>query len=155
MNESDSPHPEAVAAAHSGRVEARAQTFKRLREEHAREMAEDYVEMIADLIEEEGEARAVSLAERFGVTAATVANTLRRLKRDGLITNQPYRSIFLTEEGQKLAEACKERHELVCNFLIAVGVDPETAAEDTEGIEHHCSQETLAVFRRYLKRRER
>ena len=142
-----------VDPASEERVEARAQTFRRLREEHAREMAEDYVEMIAELIEEEGEARAVSLAERFGVTAATVANTLRRLKRDGLITNQPYRSIFLTDEGRKLADACKARHDLVCDFLIAVGVDPETAAEDTEGIEHHCSEETLAVFQKYLDQR--
>lgn len=130
----------------------RAATFRRLRDEHAREMAEDYVEMIADLIEEEGEARAVSLAERFGVTPATVAKTLGRLRRDGLITSQPYRSIFLTDEGKALAEDCKQRHELVCNFLIAVGVDPDTAAEDTEGIEHHCSRETLAVFRAFLNK---
>ena len=58
----------------------KAEVFARLRDAHAREVTEDYVEMIGDLIAEEGEARSVALAERFGVTAATVNNTIKRLE---------------------------------------------------------------------------
>ena len=133
-------------------AEEQASTFTRVREAHAREMAEDYVELIADLIDSEGEARSVALAERFGVTAATVNNTIKRLERDGLVTAKPYRSIFLTDEGRELAEACRARHQLVRDFLIAIGVDPHTADGDAEGIEHHVSEQTLRAFRQFLER---
>ena len=66
-----------------------ARRFARVRAAHRTEMQEDYVELIAELIAHSGEARATDLAERLGVTAATVANTLARLKRDGLIEMQP------------------------------------------------------------------
>lgn len=124
----------------------KAEVFARLRDAHAREVTEDYVEMIGDLIAEEGEARSVALAERFGVTAATVNNTIKRLERDGYVTSRPYRSIFLTEKGETLAKKCRERHQIVYNFLVSIGVDPEVAEFDAEGIEHHVSEETLAVF---------
>ena len=104
--------------------------FERIRKAHQSEVAEDYVEMIAELISETGEARAVDLAARFGVTAPTVNATIQRLQKDGLVTARPYRSIFLTEAGQQLAYDCKARHEIVRNFLIAIGVDEETADED-------------------------
>ncbi len=135
-------------------TDAHAENFARVREAHAREVAEDYVELIADLIEEEGEARAVSLAERFGVTAATVNSTIKRLERDGYVTSKPYRAIFLTEEGQQLAESCRERHRIVVRFLVAVGVSPATAEVDAEGIEHHVSEETLEVFRKVVSESE-
>ncbi len=62
---------------------AQAEGFGRIREDHRAEIADDYVELIADLIEARGEARAVDLAERLGVTNATVANTIAKLQRDG------------------------------------------------------------------------
>lgn len=129
----------------------RAEGFKRVRDAHQTEVAEDYVELIADLIQETGEARVVDLAQRLGVSNATVNNTIQRLQRDGLVTSKPYRSIFLTEEGQAMASASRERHELVRNFLISLGVSPDVADADAEGVEHHVSEETLDAFRRHLK----
>src|SRR5262245_36884290 len=82
-------------------VREKADRFRRVREAHQTEVAEDYVELIADLIEETGEARVVDLAGRLGVTNATVNNTIQRLQRDGLVTSKPYRSIFLTPEGKE------------------------------------------------------
>ena len=128
-----------------------AANFRRVREAHQTEVAEDYVELIGDLIEQTGEARVVDLANRLGVTNATVNSTVQRLVRDGLVTSEPYRSIFLTDEGAKLAVAVRERHDLVRDFLIALGVDPKTADADAEGIEHHVSKSTLAAFRKYLR----
>lgn len=127
-----------------------AERFGRVRDAHQREQAEDYVELIAELIDGRGEARVVDLAGRLGVTNATVNNTIHRLQRDGLVTSKPYRSIFLTEEGRKLAETARDRHTTVFEFLVALGVDAQSAEADAEGIEHHVSDATLGAFRRYL-----
>ena len=126
--------------------------FRRLRSAHQVELAEDYVELIADLIEQTGEARVADLATRFGVTNATVTNSIRRLQRDGLVTCKPYRSIYLTEKGQELAFVCRERHRVVRAFLMALGIDAETADSDAEGIEHHVSEATLDAFRKFLRK---
>ena len=129
-----------------------AAKFERIRKAHQNEVAEDYVEMIAELIQNTGEARAVDLAQRFGVTAPTVNATIQRLQKDGLVNSRPYRSIFLTESGQQLAISCKKRHQIVRNFLVALGVDEETAEQDAEGVEHHVSLQTLDCFKAFLKK---
>lgn len=136
------------------RSEVRSQAFEQVREAHQSETAEDYVEMIADLIEEKGEARVVDLASAFGVTHATVNKIITRLNKEGFVTNRPYRSLFLTEQGQELAESCKERHEIVVNFLKAIGVAPRTAELDAEGVEHHISTETLKAFAAFVKKKK-
>ncbi|MHA1528618.1 MAG: manganese-binding transcriptional regulator MntR [Alphaproteobacteria bacterium] len=132
-------------------VAHQAQDFGRVRDAHSSEIAEDYVELIADLLETTGDVRAVDLAQRFGVTPATVNNTVKRLIRDGLVRSERYRAIFLTEAGRTLAERCRERHRVVRDFLIGLGIDPVTAESDAEGIEHHVSDETLAAFIRHLR----
>jgi DtxR family manganese transport transcriptional regulator len=131
----------------------RAERFKRVRDAHQTETAEDYVELIADLIDETGEARVVDLAGCLGVTKATVNNTIQRLQRDGLVSSKPYRSIFLTQHGRDLAASSRERHRLVRDFLVALGVDAQTAEADAEGIEHHVSDVTLQAFREFVRKR--
>lgn len=117
---------------------------------HAQERAQDYVEAIADLIASQGEARATDLAKSLGVTHVTVIRTVQRLQRDRLVTTQPYRSIFLTDAGRRLAAKTKARHERVVLFLEALGVSSVTARIDAEGIEHHVSNETLAAFDKFV-----
>jgi DtxR family manganese transport transcriptional regulator len=136
-------------------VARRAEHFKRVRDAHQTEMAEDYVELIADLIDRRGEARVVDLAGCLGVSKPTVNGAIRRLQRDGLVSSEPYRSIFLTEKGRRLATRSRARHRVVREFLVALGVDVETADADAEGIEHHVSEATLAAFRRYLAKSRR
>ena len=123
--------------------------FFQIRNARNTEIAEDYTEMIADLINENGEARVVDLAKSFGVTSPTVNSIIRRLVRDGFVVSKPYRAIFLTEKGKTLAKNCKKRHEIVYNFLISIGVGRETAKVDAEGIEHHVSSETLNIFEKF------
>lgn len=130
-------------------AEARAGAFQAVREARRSELAEDYVELIAELITQFGEARPVEIAARLGVTAPTVAKSLDRLAREGLVSRARYRSVFLTDQGQSLAAECAARHEIVVRFLIRLGLDPETAEQDAEGIEHHVSARTLAVFKRF------
>lgn len=127
-------------------AQEQARRFARVRQAHRTETQEDYVELIADLIAANGEARATDLAERMGVTPATVTNTLTRLKRDGLVETKPYRAIFLTDDGQEMATAARARHELVVRFLRALGVADAIAELDAEGLEHHLSDETLVAM---------
>jgi DtxR family manganese transport transcriptional regulator len=91
----------------------------------------------------------------FGVSNATVNNTIQRLSRDGLVSCRPYRSLFLPERGRALAAASRERHRVVRDFLVALRVHPETAEADAEGIEHHVSAVTLTTFRGYLAKTRR
>lgn len=125
--------------------------FKKTREDHASEIAEDYVELIDDLIREFGEARLVDVAERIGVTSVTANKTIARLQRDGLVEKRPYRAIFLTDEGKKLADEMRRRHAIVFAFLVALGVGERQARIDAEGIEHHISSATLKAMTRFIK----
>ena len=124
--------------------------FQRTRDDHSRERAEDYVELIDALIREKGEARATDMADRLGISHVSVSKMVRKLQREGFVTSEPYRSIFLTEAGSELAQAARERHRLVVEFLLAIGVGADIAEVDAEGIEHHVSGETLAAMRRVL-----
>jgi len=137
----------------ASRKDPQADAFQRVRVDHQSETAEDYVELIADLIEERGEARGTDIAQRLGVSTATVVKTLKRLQDERLITQEPYRAVFLTDTGRKLAQDGRRRHEIVEEFLLAIGVASETARIDAEGIEHHVSGETLAAMEAYLKSR--
>lgn len=127
-----------------------ADGFALVRSAHESEMAEDYVELIAELVERFGEARPVDMAQRLGVRPPTVTKNLDRLVREGLVRRERYRSVFLTEEGLALAEACRRRHRIVVAMLVALGVNEVTAERDAEGIEHHVSEETLAAFEKFV-----
>ena len=127
--------------------------FTRLRRAHHAEKAEDYVEMIQELLQQQGEARLTELASRFGVSVVTAHKILARLQKEGLITSQPYRALFLTKKGKTLAQKSHHRHQIVFQFLKKLGV-PETIAHvDAEGIEHHVSPVTLKVFKQFINKR--
>lgn len=135
----------------STKIETHAEAFQKSRDARRTELMEDYVELIADLIEHLGEARQTDIARRLGVTQPTVAKMLKRLADESLITQRPYRGVFLTDKGQRLAAATRRRHEIVEAVLCRLGVDPETARNDAEGIEHYVSERTLKAFERFLK----
>ena len=128
-----------------------AERFQSLREAHQSETAEDYVEMIADLIAEHGEARVVDLASCMGVSAPTATKVISRLQKEGLVDTQPYRSLHLTDAGLALAEKCKARHEIVYNFLLSLGIPEDVASRDAEGIDHHVSEHTLKAIENAAK----
>jgi DtxR family manganese transport transcriptional regulator len=127
-----------------------ASRFGKARTAQSSALLEDYVELIADLFASNGEARATEVAKRLGVTHPTAVKTIARLKRDGLVTSRPYRGIFLTEAGQTLACRVRARHRLMVQLLLAVGVPPEAAEADAEGMEHHASEATLEAFATFL-----
>ena len=122
------------------------------RASRASALLEDYVELIDDLVAESGEARPTDIARRLGVSHPTAIKSIARLKALGLAHSRPYRSVFLTEEGQALALRVRARHRVVVGLLVAVGVPPDVAETDAEGIEHHVSDTCLGAFERFLAR---
>jgi DtxR family manganese transport transcriptional regulator len=131
-------------------TEMQVESFRQAREARRLELVEDYIELIADLISDGGEARQVDIAARLGVAQPTVAKMLKRLADEGFISQRPYRGVFLTQLGQNLAERSRARHQLVEDFLRALGVSSDTARRDAEGIEHHVSSETLRAFETFI-----
>jgi DtxR family manganese transport transcriptional regulator len=130
-----------------------ASRFGKARTAQSGALLEDYVELISDLIANGGEARPTDIARRLGVAHATAIKTIGRLKREGLAVAKPYRGVFLTAAGENLADRVRNRHRVVVDLLLAVGVPAEAAESDAEGIEHHVSDLTLAAFAAFLKRR--
>jgi DtxR family manganese transport transcriptional regulator len=121
------------------------------RKEHSQEIALDYLELIAELIATSGEARVTDLARRLRVTHVTVNRTIQRLQRIGLVSARPYRSVQLTNAGRRLSEESRRRHEIVLEFLKALGIPDGVAHRDAEGMEHHVSKETLQAFVDHLE----
>lgn len=130
---------------------AKQNRHSRTRSDHATELTEDYVEAIFDIIAANGTCRAVDLATQFQVSHVTINRTVGRLQRDGYVETEPYGPIELTTKGTKLAKASKERHQIVLDFLLALGISRSTAIADSEGIEHHVSPETLNAMKDFIE----
>ena len=129
----------------------RSKGHERTRLDHATELTQDYVEAIAELHDRLGVCRVRDLAKRFAVSHVTVNRAVARMKRDGYVDTEPYAPVTLTEKGRSLAAFSQRRHEIVYQFLLALGVSQRTASIDSEGIEHHVSDETLRLMERFWK----
>lgn len=127
-----------------------AARHSRVRRQHSDELAEDYVEAIAELLEGFGAARVTDLKEIFGVSHVSVIRALQRIEERGLIRRLGRSGWELTESGKAMAEESGRRHELVVRFLKAIGVPSAKAQADAEGMEHHLSAETLRAFEDFL-----
>ena len=127
-------------------------SFKKVRDAHKTENTEDYLEIIADLLNTKGEARIVDIASKLDIAQATANKTIQRLQNQGFIKKEPYRSIFLTLKGQEVASVSKKRHIIVLTFLKNLGLDARTAEADAEGIEHHVSDKTLKKIEQFNKK---
>ena len=128
-------------------------SFNKVRNAHKTENTEDYLELIAELLNSKGEARIVEIALNLGIAQATANKTIKRLQKQGYIQREPYRSIFLTLKGQKIASKSKKRHNTVYAFLMNLGID-KTASADAEGIEHHVSEKTLKKMEKFNNKKK-
>ena len=127
-------------------------SFKKVRDAHRTENTEDYLEIIADLLNTKGEARIVDIANKLDIAQATANKTIQRLQNQGYVKKEPYRSIFRTLKGQEVASVSKKRHIIVLTFLKKLGLDLKTAEADAEGIEHHVSDKTLKKMEQFNKK---
>ena len=107
---------------------------------------EDYLERILELINTKGYARVIDIADKLGISQASVTNMVQRLDAEGLLQYQKYRGLILTTAGEELARNITRRHAVLTEFLHMLGVDEHTAYHDVEGMEHHVSPETLRAI---------
>lgn len=127
---------------------APADRFEITRLAHSSERSQDYLEAIAQLQDERGEARVGDLARMMGVSHVTVTRLVSRLERAGMVARRFHKPIVLTARGRQLAEEAAERHRVVLAFLRWLGVPARQAELDAEGIEHHVSEATIEAMRR-------
>ena len=113
--------------------------------------SEDYLEAMLMLREEHGYIRSVDIAAQLGVTKPSVSYATKRLRENGYITMDRDGLISLTDKGMEIASRMYERHKLLSELLIRLGVSPETAREDACKIEHDLSVESFDAIRRHAQ----
>ena len=113
--------------------------------------AEDYLEAMLMLKEERGYIRSIDVADKLGVTKPSVSYATKRLRENGYISFDLAGMIVLEPTGLEIAERMLERHRLLTDLLIGLGVSPETARDDACKIEHDLSVETFDAIRRHAQ----
>ena len=103
------------------------------------------------LKEERGYIRSIDVAEKLGVTKPSVSYATKRLRESGYISLDSAGMIVLLEPGREIAERMYERHKLLTELLIGLGVSPETAREDACKVEHDLSVESFDAIRRHAQ----
>ena len=116
------------------------------------ESSENYQEAMLMLQEEKGFIRSVDVAEKLGVKKPSVSYATKRLRENGYITMDKDGLITLTESGLSIAMNMFQRHKMLTDVFVKMGVDPETAAEDACKIEHDLSQATFDAICRLAER---
>ena len=115
-----------------------------------KESGENYLETIYMLKKKLGNVRSIDVATELSVTKPSVSVAMKKLREDGFITIDATGGITLTEKGLLIAERMYERHKLIAEALIALGVSEETAYEDSCKIEHHISEESFEKLKEHL-----
>ncbi len=115
------------------------------------ESTEDYLETILVLNNELPEVRSIDIANEMSFSKPSVSVAMKNLKEKDYIDISPEGYITLTPDGQELAEDIYERHRLFTDWLVSMGVSPETAAEDACRMEHDISQESFNAIKEHIK----
>ncbi|MCR5577015.1 MAG: metal-dependent transcriptional regulator [Oscillospiraceae bacterium] len=113
--------------------------------------AEDYLEAMLMLKEERGYIRSIDVADKLSVTKPSVSYATKRLRENGYISFDPAGMIVLEPTGLEIAQRMLERHRLLTELLINLGVSPETARDDACKIEHDLSVETFDAIRAHAQ----
>ena len=113
--------------------------------------SEDYLEAMLMMKEKHGFIRSIDVAEQLGVTKPSVSYATRRLRENGYISMDPDGRIHLSEEGMKIAEEMYQRHKVLTDFLLRLGVSEEVARADACRLEHDISPESFAAVQRFLE----
>lgn len=119
---------------------------------HIKESAENYLEAILMIKQEKGNVRSIDIANHLNFTKPSVSVAMKAFREEGYITMDSDGSINLTEKGKKIAEGVYERHEVIAEALIAMGVSRKNAYEDSCRIEHDISDETFEKIKELLKK---
>lgn len=121
------------------------------RPDAATQSIEDYLERIHELIELKGYARPVEIAAALGIRQPSVTRMMKRLHDLGYANYEKHRGLTLTAAGVRVAQQIRRRHETVAEFLRMLGVEERCLQEDTEGIEHHISPQTIRRLEAFVE----
>lgn len=114
------------------------------------ESAEDYLEAILAIKEERGIVRSIDVSRHLGVTKPSVSRAMNLLRQNGYVVMEQDGSLTLTEQGHAIAASIYERHRVLTDWLIVLGVSPETAAADACRMEHSISEETFERLKAHI-----
>lgn len=121
-----------------------------VKKEDRTDRMEDYLEVIYELIQEKGYATTVDISSYLNVSSPSVTKMMQKLDETGYLKYEKYRGIKLTNEGIRIARNMRNRHGLLAEFLMIIGIDEETANNDAEGIEHHLHPETMKKLEEFI-----
>lgn len=122
-----------------------------VRKEERTDRMEDYLEVIYELMQQKGYATPVDISKYLNVSSPSVTKMLQRLDENGHLNYEKYRGISLTQQGASIAKNIHNRHGLLAEFLVMIGVNEYIANSDAEGIEHHLHPETLKRLEEFVK----
>ena len=115
------------------------------------EAAENYLETIYMLLRRKGACRSVDVSREMGYSKPTISVMMKNLRENGYIQMDEGGLITLTDMGMEVATHMYERHETIAKVLMSLGVDAETAYEDSCKIEHDLSDKSFAAIQKYMK----
>jgi Mn-dependent DtxR family transcriptional regulator len=121
-----------------------------VKKEDRTDRMEDYLEVIYELIQEKGYATTVDISSYLNVSSPSVTKMMQKLDETGYLIYEKYRGIKLTNEGTRIARNIRNRHGLLAEFFMLIGIDEETANNDAEGIEHHLHPETMKKLEEFI-----
>ncbi|MBE5039879.1 metal-dependent transcriptional regulator [Ructibacterium gallinarum] len=119
-----------------------------------KESAENYLERILMLKNQNGTVRSIDIAHAMNFTKASVSVAMKNFRQEGYIKMEDDGEIVLTEKGLKVAERIYERHQVIARALMALGVEEKTAYEDSCKIEHDISDESFLKLKEHVLRHE-
>ena len=117
---------------------------------NVKESAQNYLEAILILSQKNGNVRSVDVANYMNFTKASISVAMKHLREQEYIAVSDDGSITLTAQGKEIAEMLYERHQVIADILIALGVSEKTAYEDSCKIEHDLSQESFEKIKESL-----
>ena len=119
---------------------------------HLQESGEMYLETILVLSRKGGAVRSVDVGEYMGYSKPSVSRAIGILKNAGYLTVDKSGHLFLTDSGREVAEKIYQRHTVLTQFLMFLGVEEATAAEDACRLEHNISDESLEAIKRHAEK---
>ena len=112
------------------------------------ESAENYLEAILMVRQEKGAVRAIDIVNKLGFSKPSVSVAMKNLETNEFITRDGDGFIRLTESGEEIASMIYERHNLLTDIFVRIGVDPETARDDACKVEHDLSEDTFECIKK-------
>jgi len=111
---------------------------------------EDYLEVIAELVELKGYATTLDISRYMNVSAPSVTKMLQRLDENEYLEYEKYHGINLTQKGTHIAETIRQKHGILLEFFEILGIGHDTANQDAEGVEHHLNPKTIKQLRKFI-----